>query len=57
MARRAGRATVDRMKPCARRWTTASSHPTSEGWVSYQRCSCGAVRALVNAEPVITRPI
>ncbi len=57
MARHACRAMVERMKPCAHRWITASSHPTSEGWVSYQRCSCGAVRALVNAEPVVTRPI
>ena len=28
------------------RWTTVSSHHTSEGPVRYQRCGCGAWRAL-----------
>ncbi|AYJ49570.1 hypothetical protein D8W71_16035 [Rhodococcus sp. P1Y] len=27
-------------------WTTASSHNTSEGTVSYQHCRCGAQRIL-----------
>jgi hypothetical protein len=39
--------------PCgSHRWQTASSHVTSEGWVRYQRCFCGAVRAVLNSEPV-----
>jgi hypothetical protein len=34
------------------RWKTASSHLTSDGWVRYQRCFCGAVRTLLNSEPI-----
>jgi hypothetical protein len=34
------------------RFLTTSSHVTSEGWVVYQRCSCGETRVLLNAEPV-----
>jgi hypothetical protein len=36
------------------RWETTSSHVTSEGWVRYQRCGCGATRVLLGAEPVGT---
>jgi hypothetical protein len=36
----------------AHRWETTSSHVTSDGWVSYQRCHCGATRVLLNTEPV-----
>jgi hypothetical protein len=39
------------------RWTTTSSHLTSDGWVRYQRCLCGRTRILVNAEPIgVTAP-
>jgi len=34
------------------RWETTSSHVTSEGWVRYQRCGCGATRVLLGSEPV-----
>lgn len=34
------------------RFRTTSSHLTSEGWVLYQRCSCGQTRVLLNSEPV-----
>jgi hypothetical protein len=34
------------------RFETTSSHVTSEGWVTYQRCSCGETRVLLNSEPV-----
>jgi hypothetical protein len=30
-------------------WTTRSSHPTSEGLVSYQSCPCGRWRILTAA--------
>jgi hypothetical protein len=36
----------------AHRWETMSSHVTSEGWVRYQRCPCGASRVLLGAEPI-----
>jgi hypothetical protein len=36
------------------RWETTSSHVTSEGWVRYQRCGCGATRVLLGADPVGT---
>lgn len=25
-------------------WTLASAHPTSAGWIRYERCACGRVR-------------
>jgi hypothetical protein len=34
------------------RWETTSSHVTSEGWVRYQRCGCGATRVLLGADPI-----
>lgn len=55
MAWPTSRAIVERMDNCEHSWTTASSHPTSEGWVSYQRCRCGAVRAMLNSETILTR--
>ena len=44
-------------RPHAHAWRTVSSHPTSEGIVSYVRCGrCGAqqvrLRRLAAAEPV-----
>lgn len=36
----------------AHRWETTSSHMTSDGWVHYQRCACGATRVLLGAEPL-----
>lgn len=39
------------------RWETTSSHVTSDGWVRYQRCGCGATRVLLNADPVSVGPI
>jgi hypothetical protein len=39
------------------RWTTTSSHVTSEGWVHYQRCVCGETRMLLDSAPVrVERP-
>jgi hypothetical protein len=41
------------------RWTTVSSHHTSEGPVRYQRCGCGAWRVLAagaDARPSEWRP-
>ena len=34
------------------RWENTSSHVTSEGWVRYQRCGCGATRVLLGTEPI-----
>jgi hypothetical protein len=35
--------------------TTISSHVTSEGWVRYRRCVCGAVAVVKNANsPIAT---
>lgn len=36
----------------AHHWETVSSHVTSQGWVRYQRCLCGATRVLLGAEPI-----
>ncbi|WP_017586722.1 hypothetical protein [Nocardiopsis ganjiahuensis] len=35
------------------RWTTDSTHPTSEGVVTYQRCRCGEHRVALS--PPITQ--
>lgn len=37
------------------RWQVTSRHPTSEGVVAYQRCSCGAHRVL-QAAPLVGGP-
>ncbi|MGW5877978.1 hypothetical protein ACWFMI_15685 [Nocardiopsis terrae] len=38
------------------RWTTDSTHATSEGLVSYQRCRCGGHRVTLSAPTTRSRP-
>jgi hypothetical protein len=37
---------------CLHSWTTESTHRTSEGTVTYERCSCGARRVQQRGEIV-----
>lgn len=38
------------------RWTTDSTHPTSEGAVTYQRCACGEHRVTLTPPIPQARP-